>query len=82
MKCKKKCKLYKNAIKRSEIFGVKGRFFNPPVSSPAGRQRSNHAFLLSFQPSGPENQFVVIHNGIITNYKDIKVKTKYLYREK
>ena len=64
----------------SAIFGGKGRFFKS--TSPAGRQRSNHAFLLSFQPSGPENQFVVIHNGIITNYKDIKVKTKYLYREK
>jgi len=25
------------------------------------------------QPSGPGNHFVVVHNGIITNYKDIKV---------
>ncbi|KAK3713992.1 hypothetical protein QZH41_018778 [Actinostola sp. cb2023] len=25
------------------------------------------------QRSGPENEFVVVHNGIITNYKDIKV---------
>merc|ERR1711962_388451 len=25
------------------------------------------------QPSNPSNEFVVVHNGIITNYKDIKV---------
>jgi len=23
--------------------------------------------------SGPENEFIVVHNGIITNYKDVKV---------
>ena len=37
------------------------------------KYRNQIVFL--FQPSGPGNQFVVVHNGIITNYKDIKVES-------